>query len=43
MTFTVNVIMGVFFGFIGGAVIAVIYNFALGETGGIGVELEAAL
>jgi hypothetical protein len=29
-----------FAGFLGGAVIAIIYNFALGEMGGIKVELE---
>lgn len=40
MTFCINVILGTFFGFLGGAVIAFIYNFALGEMGGIEVELE---
>jgi hypothetical protein len=35
--------MGILFGYLGGAVIAIIYNFALGETGGIGVDLEAGL
>ena len=34
MTFALNVIMGIFFGFLGGAIIALIYNFGLGETGG---------
>jgi hypothetical protein len=43
MTLTINVIMGIFFGYLGGAVIAIIYNFALGEMGGIGVDLEAGL
>jgi hypothetical protein len=43
MTFALNVIMGIIFGFLGGAVIAFIYNFALGEMGGIGVDLEVGL
>jgi uncharacterized protein YqgC (DUF456 family) len=43
MTFALNVIMGIFFGFLGGAVFAIIYNFGLGETGGIGVDLEPGL
>jgi hypothetical protein len=40
MTFVMNVFMGIIFGFIGGAIIAFIYNFALGEIGGIEVDLE---
>jgi len=40
MTFCINVILGTFLGFLGGAVIAFIYNFALGQMGGIEVELE---
>jgi hypothetical protein len=40
MTFAMNVIMGIIFGFIGGAIIALIYNFALVEIGEIEVDLE---
>jgi hypothetical protein len=41
MTFCINVILGVFLGFLGGAVIAYIYNLGSSwETGGIKVELE---
>lgn len=40
MTFVINVIWGAFLGFLGGAVIAFIYNFALAQMGGIKVELE---
>jgi hypothetical protein len=41
MTFCINVILGFFLGFLGGAVIAFIYNLApWGELGGIEVELE---
>jgi hypothetical protein len=40
MTFCVNVLIWVFLGFIGGAIVAFIYNFALGEMGGIEVVLE---
>jgi len=40
MTFAINVILGTVLGFLGGAVIAIIYNFALAEMGGINVELE---
>jgi hypothetical protein len=44
MTFCANVILGFFLGFLGGAVIASIYNLApWGEMGGIKVELEAGL
>ena len=39
MTFCINVILMTIFGFLGGAVIAFIYNFAVGEMGGIEVEL----
>ena len=39
-TFIVNVFLWVIFGFIGGAIIAFIYNFALGEMGGIEIVLE---
>jgi len=35
MTFALNVFLGIIFGFLGGAVIAFIYNFAPGEMGGI--------
>ncbi len=40
MTFLINVIMGIFFGFLGGAIIAFIYNFAFSKKGGIEVDLE---
>lgn len=40
MTFIINVILGTFCGFFGGAVIAWIYNIALGQMGGIKVDLE---
>jgi uncharacterized protein YqgC (DUF456 family) len=41
MTFCVNVLWGTFLGFLGGAVIAFIYNLApWGEMGGIEVDLE---
>lgn len=41
MTFGINVILGFFLGFLGGAVIAFIYNYdPWGKMGGIKVELE---
>ena len=41
MTFCVNVLFGSLSGFLGGAVIAFIYNLApWGEMGGVEVELE---
>jgi hypothetical protein len=40
MTFCINVILMTIFGFIGGAIAAFIYNFALGGMGGIEVNLE---
>ena len=41
MTFCINVIIGTFLGFLGGAVIAFIYNIKFRwDTGGIEVELE---
>jgi hypothetical protein len=41
MTFCINVILGFVLGFLGGAVIAFIYNLApWGEMGGIAVDLE---
>jgi hypothetical protein len=40
MTFIMNVIMGLLLGFVGGAIIAFIYNFAPGEMGGIEIDLE---
>ena len=39
MTFCANVVFMTIFGFLGGAVIAYIYNVAVGEKGGIEVEL----
>lgn len=40
MTFAMNVIMGIIIGFLSGAIIAFVYNFALGEIGGIEVDLK---
>jgi uncharacterized protein YqgC (DUF456 family) len=41
MTFCINVLLGTLSGFLGGAVIAFIYNLApWGEMGGIEAELE---
>ncbi len=41
MTFCVNVLFGSLLGFLGGAVIAFMYNLApWGETGGIELDLE---
>jgi hypothetical protein len=42
MTFCANVIFMTFFGFLGGAVIAIIYNFVVRERDGIEVELEVS-
>jgi hypothetical protein len=39
MTFSLNVILWIIFGFLGGTVIAFIYNFEPGEMGGIEVGL----
>jgi len=34
------IIIGAIFGFIGGAIVAFVYNLALGVIGGIEVDLE---